>query len=165
MELCNVKMDVLEYLNILGEFVFVRPHEICQTILKDQHFLFSTPPSPKSQCKHSTNQHSSKNALNQQRNGQKSGGWRDQNSSIEPEPSCEMWLYQPCPIYYNPYNIVYCTERRTITIKVGKIYYITFNYELYYKSTRKQYNKSHQINDVFNCQPLKLSMTCLLQRT
>ena len=40
MELSNVKTDVLEYLNILGGFVFVRPHEICLTILKNQHFDF-----------------------------------------------------------------------------------------------------------------------------
>ena len=31
----NVKMDVLEYLNILGEFVFVSTHEICLNILEN----------------------------------------------------------------------------------------------------------------------------------
>ena len=39
MDFPNVKMDFLEYLNILGEFVFVSTHEICLNILENQHFL------------------------------------------------------------------------------------------------------------------------------
>ena len=41
---------------------------------------------------------------------------------------------QPCQIYYNLYNILYGTERHTISIKVEKIYYIMSYFDLYYKS-------------------------------
>ena len=41
---------------------------------------------------------------------------------------------QPCQIYYNLYNILYGTERHTISIKVEKIYYIMSYSDLYYKS-------------------------------
>ena len=47
---------------------------------------------------------------------------------------------QPCHIYYNLYNILYGTERHTIYIKVGKIYYKMSNSELYYKGTRKNHS-------------------------
>ena len=43
-EFSNVKMDVLEYCNILGKFVFVRSHEIFLIFLENQHFWFSTCP-------------------------------------------------------------------------------------------------------------------------
>ena len=39
---------------------------------------------------------------------------------------------QPCQIYYNLYNILYGCEKHTISIKVGKIYYINGKIDLYY---------------------------------
>ena len=47
---------------------------------------------------------------------------------------------QPCQIYYNLYNILYGTERHTISIKVEKIYYIMSYSDLYYKSIWKSHN-------------------------
>ena len=47
------------------------------------------------------------------------------------------FIYQPGHIYYNLYYILCGTERPTISIKVGKIYYKMSNFELYYKSKQK----------------------------
>ena len=44
---------------------------------------------------------------------------------------------QPGHIYYNLYNILHGPDRRTISIKIGKIHYKMLKSELYYKSTQK----------------------------